>query len=154
MKQTILLGNGALSSVTLSRWGHVFIGLVLILNGFNTFLNDISGYFDYIMLIINLGAGIYSLLYAMIALTKFSSFSPKIKLTDSIIQLKSGVMKKSKILAWAEIKKIDFHAYQIDFAMDNDTFSFSYRSNAKISKRIKEALREISKTKNIEITGG
>ena len=154
MKQTILLGNGSISSVTLSRFAYIFIGLVLILNGINTYYSDSLGYFEYGLIAFTLIGGIYAMVYALIALTKFSSLSPKIRLSDSLIQFRSSITKKSKTLAWSEVEKIHFQPYQIDFILNKETIEFPYHSNSKISKRIKDTLRIIAESNKIEITGG
>jgi hypothetical protein len=154
MNQTILLGNGAISNVTLSRWTNIFLGIIFILNGLNTYYSDNLGYIEYGLMVANFSVGVYAIIYALIALSKFSIFSPKVKLSDSLIHFKSAITKKSKTLAWSEVKKIQFQAYSIEFILDKETVEFSYRSNAKVSKRIKDALRKVAETKNIEVTGG
>ena len=154
MNKTILLGNGSISSVALSKWSHIFIGTVLILNGVRGFPLEEYRSFDFALTVVNIVIGVYTIIYALIALTKFSGFSPKVKLSDSVFVLKSSVRKKSLILAWSEVQKIRFHSYQIDFILSDKTVEFAYRTNSKISKRVKNAIKEIAQEKNIEITGG
>ena len=147
MKQTILLGNEGPISVAFTMWGSIFLGLTFIANGIYYLDSETFGIF---LLMI----GILTIIYSLLAFTKFSKLSPKVKLNDSHLILRSSVIKKPMIFTWAEISKIRFHSYQIDIILDKETIEFTYRTNSKISVKIKEAIRDIADSKNIETLDG
>ena len=147
MKQIILLGNEGPISVAFTMWGSIFLGLTFIANGIYYLDSETFGIF---LLMI----GILTIIYSLLAFTKFSKLSPKVKLNDSHLILRSSVIKKPMIFTWAEIRKIRFHSYQIDIILDKETIEFTYRTNSKISVKIKEAIRDIADSKNIETLDG
>ncbi len=126
-----------------TMWGTIFLGLTFIANGISYLDSETFGIF---LLMI----GILAIIYSLLAFTKFSKLSPKVKLNDSHLILRSSVIKKPMIFTWAEIRKIRFHSYQIDIILDKETIEFTYRTNSKISVKIKEAIRDIADSKNIE----
>jgi hypothetical protein len=154
MNQTILLGNGSTRSVTATRWAHIFLGLIFIFNAFISLKSATLGSWSMAWAVLNLVVAIYSILLALLALSKHSSFSPKVKLTDSLLILKPSIMSKSKTLAWSEINQINYGPYTIKFLLTSDTFDFEYRTSPSISIKIKERIREMANSKNIEVTDG
>ena len=130
-----------------TMWGTIFLGLTFIANGIYYLDSETFGIF---LLMI----GILTIIYSLLAFTKFSKLSPKVKLNDSHLILRSSVIKKPMIFTWAEIRKIRFHSYQIDIILDKETIEFTYRTNSKISVKIKEAIRDIADSKNIETLDG
>jgi len=154
MKKTFLLGSGASTSVASGRWGNLFIGSVLITNGIRIYAYEDLGYLNIALLIATLGAGLYAIILVLMVFTDLFGTAPKVVVSNNNVLLKSRVFKSVKTIDWSEIKSIGFHAYQIDFKLETAPVFFDYRTSAKVSRLVKDAIRDMAELKNVPVTGG
>ncbi len=97
--------------------------------------------------------GISAITYGVLFYTNLA-ISPKVIFDEEGILLKPTLLKKPKKLKWNKIISIKYERYKITFEHEEGSHIFSYRSNPKISIRMKQKLREFAGQNDIEVFGG
>lgn len=154
MATIVLLGNKNDFSMRANKTLHLLIGILFILNGSLQVYRTSMGAVGYIIGIPTLLMGIFYLWYAFIITSPKSKFAPKVAIDMNSIFLKNRLLGAAKTLLWADVKSITFKQFEIVFVLQKNEHSFSYDASTESSIMIKEALREYSEKKGIEVYGG
>ena len=154
MGKTILVGMNNKFSASANKWLFSLTGLLfLISGGFNIYTNNLEP-FGFILGILMLIGGCYYVFYGLFGFSENSKFASKVKVDESMIELKNSLWKPSVTLNWADLSSIKFQPYEIIFQLQDSSNSFSYNSNSDISRTIKQTIREFAEQKEIEVIGG
>ena len=154
MGKTILVGMNNKFSASANKWLFSLTGLLfLISGGFNIYTNNLEP-FGFILGILMLIGGCYYVFYGLFGFSENSKFASKVKVDESMIELKNSLWKPSVTLKWADLSSIKFQPYEIIFQLQDSSNSFSYNSNSDISRTIKQTIREFAEQKEIEVIGG
>ena len=146
MKKTFLLGT--------KPWALLFLAILFLLNAIQAYFNPDQNRLEYWLMIANALTAIYALLYILIVLTDLIGTAPKVVVYNEGVFLKSRAFGSGKDIKWDEIKSITFHSYQIDLKLETEPVFFNYKASAKVSKEIKQAIRDMADMKNIPVSGG
>ena len=154
MDRTFIIGFNNKFSLKANRWLFLITGLFFLLNGAINIYNRSFEIVGLILGILMLFGGVFYLFYAFVGASKKSRFSPKVKVTDEFIVLKSSFLGKQITLSWSTITKIEFKPLALTFVSNNRSTDFDYVTDADTSIEIKEHLRAMAESKNIEVIGG
>lgn len=99
-----------------------------------------------------LNAVLFTLLIIPIYLK--TPITPRVIVSDSGIRWRRTFFSPTKEIQWPDIVQIYFESYNINFQLTEGEKSLAYRSDAKISKKIKGTIREIAEAKSIPVIGG
>ena len=149
MNKTILLGAKSTLSNNTSKWLLSFIGLFYVGLGGMKIYQQGSSFDSFAWLI----AGLLFLFNGLIIYSS-TPWTPKIRVSDTKIDVKNKLFGQSKIILWANIQSIEFEPYTIVFHFTDSYEIISYKSNAEASIEIKSVLREVAKSKNIQVKDG
>ena len=146
---TIVLHNYNIFSLKTTRIILGTLGvLMLILGGYSIIENGDSYNLP------NLFYGLFMTFTSLFVLSEKSPFSPKVKITDDSLLLKSGFWSRSKKLSWRNIQKIDIGSYKVTFHDTTKDFVFKYEADAEVSIQLKKAIRLAAQEKHIPVIGG
>ena len=146
MKKTFLLGTKPAL--------YIFLGLLFLSNAAIAYFDPDQSKLQYWLMIVNFIAGLYALLYSLFVLTDIAGTAPKVVVTNEGILLKGKAFSSGQELKWEDIQSITFHSYELDFKLETKPVFFNYRSTAKTSKKIKDAIRDMAQLKGVSVTGG
>jgi hypothetical protein len=156
MSKTILLGSGGTAKfdVKVQKWNYFFLGALFITQGVTYFYRIDDGVWTNVMMNLTFLSGVYLIGFALINFSRTSKYSPKLKIDDTCVELKTSLFKKSKKLNWLDIQSVRFKSFRIDFKTLSTVEVFAYDCTSDISVDIKEAIRDVAEKKNIEVIGG
>ena len=156
MNKTILLGaSGAHTfDIKIQKWNYFILGALFIAQGLTYFYRIDEGIWTKLMMNLTFMSGTYVIIFALINFSRTSKYSPKLKIDDDSVELKTSLFKKGIKVKWQEIQSVSFKPYRVDFKVADTVEVITYDTTSDISIEIKEALREIAEKKNIEVIGG
>jgi len=154
MSETIVIGMPNEFSANTNKWLFSITGLFFLINGTMFIYENILKPFGMVLGVLELVGGLYYIFYGLFGFLENSKFAPKLKIDESIIELKNSVWKPSKRLNWSDVSSIKFQSFEVIFQLKNSTSTFSYNSNADVSITIKQTIRKFAERKKIEIIGG
>ena len=149
MTKTILIGATSFLSDKGNKWYSFMFGSSQLALGVYYFINSGFTFQSVVYTLIGMAFFMYAILFYM-----NTPIAPKVQLDNELIEIKNKLFKPSVALAWKSISEITFGKYQIAFALDNGEYVFEYNVHADTSKNIKESIREIAESKNIQVHGG
>ena len=80
-----------------------------------------------------------------------SKYSPKIRITDEVIEFKLGFFQANNIVLWNDVRSIVMKSYGIVLRLAESQQYIKYKSSPEISKKVKEIIREVAGQKGIEL---
>lgn len=154
MSKTFLIGMSNNFSVSANRWLFGLSGSVFLANGcYHLFRNEIDALgltLGISMIIIGLGY-LFSVFFLF---SERSTLAPRVKIDQSGIELREGVLKPLVKISWTELVGIEFKPYELTFESTDSSTTFSYNTSADLSRSIKEAVREYAESKGLVVKGG
>ena len=153
MSKTILIGVNNRFSDNANKWVFILLGLLFLTNGIINIYNNFEP-FGRIFGVLVIIAGLWYIFYGIFGFTENSKLAPKVKVDESMIELKNSLWKSSTKLDWSELSSIKFGSYEVIFQLKDSSNSFSYNSNADVSITIKQTIRDFAERKNIEVIEG
>jgi GTPase len=135
-------------------WGYSFMALYFLFYAVSGYLNDEKTTLGYWAAVLSGLAFIAVIFYLLFVVTDVMGTAPKVEVHNEGLLLRGRPFTSGRKISWEEVQSITFHHYQIDLKLDTEPVFFSYRSSAAVSKRIKEAIRDMADLKNIEVKGG
>jgi hypothetical protein len=154
MKKTILIGMNNKFSANANKWLFSLTGLLFLGNGALSIYSNIFEPIGLVIGIFTLFGGLFYSFYGLFGFSENSKFASRVSVDNSTIEIKNSIWKPSFKLNWSDLSSIEFQSYQVTFNSNGAINSFSYRSNADVSKTIKQTIREFAERKNIAVTGG
>ncbi|XOV92036.1 MAG: hypothetical protein ACFHWX_17725 [Bacteroidota bacterium] len=154
MKRTILLGTINKFPMKFNLWGSTIAGLFFIANGVIHIFSDIAHPIGLIIGIIMIPVGIGYSIYGILSFNESSKYAPRFSLNEEELLFKESLMKPPIVITWDRIKKIKFGPLHLDITTGESEMAWGYMTNDKTSKQIKETIRELAESKNIEVIGG
>ena len=156
MSKTILLGAGGtqIFDAKIQRWAYFFLGTLFITQSFIYLLGTNDTFWTKAMIGMTFMSGTYMLVFGLMNFSRTSKFSPKLKIDDAYVELKTSLFKKGIKIKWQDIQSVSFKPYRVDFKLVDTVEVIAYDTTSDISIDIKETLREIAEKKNIEVIGG
>lgn len=154
MNQTIIIGHNSTFSKKTNKIAWYFNGFLSITLGVFQMIREKEDTFGYVLAILLILAGLYAILYAILGLSKKSTFAPKIKLSEKAILIKNSFWKAGDEIRWDNITSVEFKPYQINFQLINSIYTFDYETNSETSLEIKQAIRAFAAISSIEVKGG
>ena len=154
MNNTILIGMNNRFSANANKWLFSITGLLFLMNGAWHIYTDNFDPVGVILGVLLIIGGLFYTLYGIFGFTEDSKFAPKVKIDESIIELKKSLWKSSTKLHWSDLSSIKFQPYEIIFHLKDSTKTFSYKSNADVSLSIKNTISVFAERKNIEVIAG
>ena len=147
MERTILLEPG-------NRTLWVFMSVIFFISGLTHLIDEQTAWYRLILGIAMIVFSIFYGFYAALAFSEQSKYSPKVRVTDKLIELKSSFWKRTFTINWPDIKLIHFASYKVEFELSNGTKAFPYNTNSQKSRQLKSILREYAGHQNIQVIGG
>ncbi len=149
MNKTILLGATNSISNNAGKWLLSIIGaLYLGLGSIKIYEQGVS--FESVGWLV---IGACFLIYGLIIYSA-TSLTPKVKISDTQIEIKNKIFGKATRILWTDIQKITFAPYTITFRLKDKDERVTYSSSAETSIEIKSSIREVAENKNIQVEGG
>jgi hypothetical protein len=90
-------------------------------------------------------------LKARIELSSTSKYAPHFMISDDFIKVKTGVFKKSILINWNDIKKVELGSYKIGIKDKTGVQYYPYQTRKDTSIQIKRAIEEMATQKGIEV---
>ena len=149
MNKTIVIGTRGSLSNKASFWLFMIIGTGFFLTGANDiYLSGLS--------VESMGNMVFGGFFCAYAIVTYfaTSYTPRIQIDSSTLELRNKVFGKTWQLDWSEIRSIEFRSFEIQFNLKDDVRVFSYGSNPETSMDIKKSIREMAENKDIEVIGG
>ncbi|MEM6736225.1 MAG: hypothetical protein AAF620_09170 [Bacteroidota bacterium] len=147
LERTLLLEPG-------NKTLHIFIAFIFFINGIIYVIGEQSEGYRLLLGIAMIIFSICSAFYAVLAFSEDSKYSPKMRVNDKLIELKSSFWKRTDFVNWSDVKLIHFASYKVEFELYHGTKAFPYNTKGLKSKRLKRLLREFAEPRNIQIIGG
>jgi|GEM_PF-6582995 hypothetical protein len=95
--------------------------------------------------------GIFFFFKAHFELSTTSKYAPHFIISESGIKIKTGVFKKSELINWNDVKKIELGYYKIGIKDKTGLQYYPYQTRKETSIRIKRAIEAIAVQKGIEV---
>lgn len=146
-ERTILLEPG-------NRILWIFMGVIFFINGITNLANEQLEWYSLILGIAMIALSIIYAFYSVLAFSEKSKYSPKVRMNNKLIQLKSSFWKRGYLINWSDVKLINFGRYKVEFELSNGTKAFPYNTESKKSKELKSMLREFAESQSIQVIGG
>lgn len=125
-----------------------------MVNASLAYFDEDQGRIDKWLMILNVLVGIYAILNALLVQTDLMGTASKVVVNNGGILLKSKAFSSGQEIKWEEIQSITFHSYQLDFKLETAPVFFNFKSSSKVSRAIKEAIRDMADLKGITVIGG
>ncbi|MEQ8240942.1 MAG: hypothetical protein RIA69_17125 [Cyclobacteriaceae bacterium] len=149
MDKVVILGSKNVISNKVSKWISMIIGTVyLILGSIKTYEKGSS--FESVGWLL---LGACFLIYGLLVFTA-TPLTPKMRINDVQVELKNKIFSKTTMVIWTDVQSITFGQFMIIFKLKDRDEVFNYSSNADASIEIKSSIREIAKSKHIQVSGG
>lgn len=155
MRKTILLGTNFFNfpnklSVRLSA----LAGVVFILNGIIHIYREVAGPVGLVLGIMMIPIGLGYCFYGIFVFNKSSKYAPRFSLDENMLLFKKSLSNRPIIFDWDRIKRIEMGPYRMIIAEEGSDKTLDYQTSSEISKEIKSAIREMAKSKHIEVVAG
>ena len=98
--------------------------------------------------------GIFYFFMALTITSERSNYSPKVRVTDEQIEIRSGFFQKNTILLWTDIRAITLLSYSFVFELTEGVQKVEYHTSASTSKEIKAAIWKLAEAKGIVVAAG
>ncbi len=154
MDRVILLGMNNKFSLKTNLWGHLILGILLVIQGVYHIESNIFFPFGRMMGIILVPAGIGYSIYGFLSFNKSSKYAPGFSINEDELSFKKNLSKPAQKIPWSHIKKIEMAPYLLIVSTEESETVMHYSSNPEISKEIKSAIREMAESKGIEVLVG
>lgn len=150
LNHTFLLTNYNTFSIQTTRVALIGFGLLILIFSFAEVIVSTTAIPKNPFLVL---LAINFILIGTIGLSKKSRFSPKLKISDDQIIFKEKIFSGQKIIPWNSVNQIQLGSYKATFITRNKKFTLKFDTHKENSIAIKQALREASITKGVEIVG-
>jgi hypothetical protein len=154
MTKTFIIGTNNKFSLKTSRWLFFIMGLVFLLNGAINVYGRPLDTIGLILGIAQIAAGLFNVFYAWFGLSEKSRLSPKISIDEDKVVLKKSFWSNSSNIKWSDISEIEFKSFELVFNLNGGMERFDYIADSDTSIAVKQYLRDVAKSKNIEVIGG
>jgi hypothetical protein len=153
MERTILLGLGNEGfSLKAQRVLYFFLGLMFLLQGAFSFTREAPfSIWNILLTIAQVAGGAVFLFFSFSMLSVSSKFSPKVRLTEELIEFRLGFFQANIVITWENIRAIEIRTYGVNFQLEESERRIDYTASAEISKEIKNAIKELAEKKNIVV---
>jgi hypothetical protein len=153
MERTILLGLGNEGfSLKAQRVLYFFLGLMFLLQGAFSFTREAPfSIWNILLTIAQVAGGAVFLFFSFLMLSVSSKFSPKVRLTEELIEFRLGFFQANIVITWENIRAIEIRTYGVNFQLEESERRIDYTASAEISKEIKNAIKELAEKKNIVV---
>jgi hypothetical protein len=153
MERTILLGLGNEGfSLKAQRGLYFFLGLMFLLQGAFSFTREAPfSIWNILLTIAQVAGGAVFLFFSFLMLSVSSKFSPKVRLTEELIEFRLGFFQANIVITWENIRAIEIRTYGVNFQLEESERRIDYTASAEISKEIKNAIKELAEKKNIVV---
>jgi hypothetical protein len=88
---------------------------------------------------------------AQIELSQTSKYAPHFIISENVIKIKTGVFKKSQLINWDDVKKVELGYYKIGIKDRSGLQYYPYQTRKETSIQIKRVIEDIATQKGIEV---
>lgn len=154
MEKTILLGSGNHKfSLKAQRGLYFFVGLMFLAQGAFSFARESPfSAWNILLTIAQAAGGTIFLFFSFSMLSVSSKFSPKVRLTEELIEFRLGFFQANIVITWENIRAIEIRTYGMNFLLQEGERRIDYTASAERSKEIKMAVRDYAVLKRIDVT--
>ncbi len=80
--------------------------------------------------------------------------TPRVHISETDLLIKTKLFGRTYRFNWINIRSIKYNSYEIILELKDGVKAISYKCNPEVSLDIKQSLREMANTKDIEVVGG